>query len=96
MSSNIDPFSGYPRASSVSAQHVPLLWKHQFSSVYARDPQTGYVQFWDQDLEGAKSFAQVDSCTEVCVAPSDGAFWGDQALRYGQLAVWGKPKDPAV
>lgn len=85
------PFDGGKQARTITRKHKPLIWECMLGSVYARDPVTKKIEYFDYDYEKARSFAKVDECHDLRVVKAKDHINLSQEhrIKKGQVALWG-------
>ncbi|MDE1907513.1 MAG: hypothetical protein KGH75_13795 [Rhodospirillales bacterium] len=85
------PFHGGIKSKNIKKAHKPLIWENMLGTVYARNPHTHEVKYFDYDYEGAHKHADTKNCDDLRISkcpyqPTVGY------PRPGKYALWGIPK----
>ena len=79
------------RKMAITKAHQPLVWENMLGTVYARDPETGKIEYFDYSWDKAHEFAKLSRCTDLRVARSKFTSNVDYRLpRRGQFVLYGK------
>jgi hypothetical protein len=62
------PFDGGRETRTITLKHVPLIWENMLGTVYARDPATSRIEYFDYKFEEARAFAKVAECTDLRIS----------------------------
>ncbi len=89
------PFKGGVKK-KITKKHCPLIWECMLGTVFARDPETDIVKYFDYDYVGAHAWAKVKDCIDLRVdkTPCVGYRYTDThgmtiPLAKGRAALWG-------
>lgn len=91
------PFQGGVSTRGITKSHVPLVWENMLGTVYARNPETSHIKYFDYDYDAAHEYAQVHKATDLRVSKAPASYsWGGYAHdndhegpAKGKLALWG-------
>ena len=89
MNNATHPFAGGKKRPNVTQKHSPLVWECMLGTVYARDPVTKKVKYFDYDWDAARAYAMVDQCADLRTCKVAISYQGYPAK--GKLALWGIP-----
>jgi len=65
------PYTGSVKM-KLKKDHVLLIFECMFGAVFARNPFTKEVKYFDFDYDGARAFAQIDKMIDLRIAKHDG------------------------
>ncbi len=83
----LSPFASGKPTRTVTKKHIPLVWECMLGTVYAQDPITREVKYFDYDWDGARNFAQVSSCSDLRISRAARLY--NNSLRQGKRALFG-------
>lgn len=89
MNNATHPFAGARKCATVTKKHRPLIWECMLGTVYAKDPVTKKVKYFDYDWDAARAYAQVAQCTDLRTSKVAYSYQGYPDK--GKLALWGIP-----
>lgn len=83
----LSPFASGKPTRTVTKKHIPLIWECMLGTVYAQDPVTRKIEYFDYDWEGARKFARVSSCTDLRISRAAQSY--NASVRRGRRALFG-------
>lgn len=85
----LSPFASGKSSRTVTKKHIPLIWECMLGTVYAQNPVTREIKYFDYDWEGARLFAQVSNCIDLRVSRAAQSY--KESVRQGRRALFGLP-----
>ena len=83
----LSPFASGKPTRTVTKKHIPLIWECMLGTVYAQDPVTREVKYFDYDWDGARKFAQVSNCSDLRISRATQSY--RNSVGRGKRALFG-------